>query len=69
MAIEKIKEMLSDYTSVTDITPETTFEELGIDSLDTVELIMGIEAEFDCEIETGEDIKTVGDLLKQISAD
>ena len=45
---------------------DTTMESLGIDSLDTVELVMNLEDEFDVEIEVDEDIKTVGDLVKII---
>jgi len=48
------------------ITPDTTFESLNLDSLDTAELIMNIEEELDVTIEMDESIKTVGDLLKVI---
>jgi acyl carrier protein len=48
------------------ITPETKFEDLGLDSLDMVDLIMALEDEFGVEIEAEEDLKTVGDLVTRI---
>ena len=48
------------------ITPESSFEEMQVDSLDMVEIVMDIEEEFDISIETGEGIKTVADLIKYI---
>ena len=52
-----------------DIKPETTFiDDLGADSLDVFQIIMGIEEEFDIEIpnEEAEKIVTVGDAVEQI---
>ena len=51
-----------------DITPESTFESLGIDSLDIVELIMALEEEFDLQIpdSEAEKIATVGDVIEYI---
>ena len=51
------------------ITPETTFiNDLGADSLDTVELVMEFEDEFDLNIpdEDAEKIQSVGDAVKYI---
>ncbi|MBC8326197.1 MAG: acyl carrier protein [Verrucomicrobia subdivision 3 bacterium] len=51
------------------ITPEATFlEDLGADSLDTVELVMGLEEEFGNEIpdEEAEKLLTVGDVIRYI---
>lgn len=51
------------------VTPEASFtNDLGADSLDTVELIMEFEKEFDLEIpdEDAQSIKTVGDAIKYI---
>lgn len=68
MTIEKIKEVLADHldTDTSTITEETTLEELGIDSLETVEIIMELEDEFDIEIAVGEIGKTVGSLTAYI---
>ena len=52
-----------------DITMETTFvDDLGADSLDIFQIIMGIEEEFDIEIDNddAEKIVTVGDAVEQI---
>ena len=54
-----------------DITMETTFvDDLGADSLDVFQIIMGIEEEFDIEIpnDAAEQIVTVGDAVEQIKA-
>ncbi len=51
------------------VTEETSFiNDLGADSLDTVELVMELEDEFDLSIpdESAEKIKTVGDAIKHI---
>ncbi len=51
------------------VTPETSFiNDLGADSLDTVELVMEFEEEFDINIpdEDAEKIQTVGDAIKYI---
>lgn len=48
---------------VGDIKPEMTFEELNIDSLDTVDLLMQLEDKIGSEIELDEEVKTVGELV------
>ena len=50
------------------ITETSTFSELGLDSLDIVELVMHIEEEFGVSIETSENIRSVGDLLAIIES-
>ena len=70
MVYEKIREIITEQFDIDDeaITPETTWEELGADSLDVVELMMAAEGEFDLEIddEKAEKIRTVGDLVNCI---
>ena len=71
MEFEKIQEIISEVLSVDadEITMETTFvDDLGADSLDVFQIIMGIEEEFDIEIanEEAEKIVTVGDAVEQI---
>lgn len=70
MTIDKIKEVLADHldTDTDGITEETTFEELGIDSLETVEIMMELEDEFDIEIVVADIGKTVGSLVEYIDA-
>ena len=65
----KVKEIVMDKLGVEDsqITLEASFtNDLGADSLDIVELVMGFESEFDISIpdEDAEKIGTVGDAIK-----
>ncbi len=68
MVLEKIIGILGDYTDfdAASITEDTTFEELGLDSLDTVELMMSVEDEFGVSIDVSGDFKTVGSVVKYI---
>lgn len=71
MEFEKLQGIIADVLNVdaSDITMETTFvDDLGADSLDIFQIIMGIEEEFDIEIdnEEAEKIKTVQDAADQI---
>lgn len=71
MEFEKLQGIIAEVLNVeTDsITTETTFvEDLGADSLDIFQIVMGIEEEFDIEIPTdaAERIVTVGDAVEQI---
>ena len=71
MEFEKLQEIIADVLNVQkeEITPETTFvDDLGADSLDIFQIIMGIEEEFDIEIpnEAAEQIVSVGDAVEQI---
>ena len=52
-----------------EITPDATFETLGIDSLDVVEMIMDLESELGVELELeDQEIATFGDLAKFIES-
>ena len=71
MEFEKIKSIIAEVLNVdeNDITMDTTFiDDLGADSLDVFQIIMGIEEEFEVEIpnEAAEVIVTVGDAVEQI---
>ena len=71
--IRKIKEDYCDVLNVdeNEITMDTTFiDDLGADSLDVFQIIMGLEEEFDIEIpnEQAEKIVTVGDAVEQTKA-
>ena len=71
MEFEKVKKIIAEVLNVDedDITMETTFvDDLGADSLDVFQIIMGLEEEFDIEIpnEEAEKIVTVGDAVEQI---
>ena len=45
---------------------DTTFEELGVDSLDTVDMVMELEEELGIELELDEKISTVGEMVKRV---
>ena len=71
MEFEKLQEIIAEVLNVDpeEITMDTTFvDDLGADSLDVFQIIMGIEEEFDFEIsnEDAEKIVTVGDAVEQI---
>ncbi len=71
MEFEKLKEIIVDVLNVgeEDVKMESTFvDDLGADSLDIFQIIMGIEEAFDIEIENedAEKIVTVGDAVEQI---
>lgn len=71
MEFEKLKKVIADVLNVDpeEITMETTFvDDLGADSLDVFQIIMGIEEEFDIEIpaEKAEKITTVEEAVELI---
>ena len=68
---QKVKDIIINELGVEaeKVTPEASFvEDLGADSLDTVELVMAFEEEFGMEIpdEDAEKLQTVGDAIKYI---
>ena len=70
---ERVKAVIVDQLGADDsaVTLQASFvDDLGADSLDIVELIMGLETEFDIEIpdEEAESIRTVGDAVDYIKA-
>lgn len=71
MVFEKVQKILADQFEVDEdsITLETKLEEdLGADSLDSIDLVMSIEDEFEIEVpdDVVENIKTVGDVVDYI---
>ena len=71
MEFEKLKKVIADVLNVDpeEITMETTFvDDLGADSLDVFQMIMGLEEEFDIEIpaEEAENITTVEEAVNLI---
>ena len=69
MEFEKLQNIIADVLNIdkSKITPETTFvDDLGADSLDVFQIIMGIEDEFDIQIPDDESIVTVNDAVVQI---
>ena len=71
MEFEKIKKIIAEVLNMDEdsITMDSTFaDDLGADSLDVFQIIMGVEEEFEIEIpnEEAEKISTVGDAVEQI---
>ena len=68
---DRVKQIIVDQLGVApeQVTPEASFiDDLGADSLDTVELVMALEEEFGNEIpdEQAEKLQSVGDVIKYI---
>ena len=68
---QRIKDIIIEQLGVTaeQVTPEAKFiEDLGADSLDTVELVMALEEEFGLEIpdDEAEKLQSVGDVIKPV---
>lgn len=65
MVFETVQELLADRLECdpSTITMDSTFHDLGIDSLDTVDLLMELEDKLDISIELDEKVETVGDLV------
>ena len=70
MYFHAIAKIVSERTGreLSAIKPESTFAELGIDSLDTVELLMNLEEEVGIELELDQKVETIDDLDKFIQS-
>ena len=68
MVFNAIAELIAERNDcdVSEITMESSFRDLGIDSLDTVEMLMNLEDKLGKEIELEESVETVGDLVRYI---
>lgn len=68
MIFEKVKEIIVEQLGIdeSEVKEDTSFEALGLDSLDVVEMLMAIEEEFGIEIKAEEAGKTVSELVNYI---
>lgn len=68
MVFDKVAQMIAEKIDceVSEVTMETKFADLGIDSLDVTELLMDLEDEFGVEIEMDPSLSTVEALVKKI---
>lgn len=68
MIFEKLQGIIEENLSIErdEITLESTFASLGIDSLDTFQLIIEIEEAFEIEVESPESMKTIKDVVDYI---
>lgn len=65
MVFEKVAKVLAEHLGIdeSEIKMESTFEELGVDSLDTVEMVMELEEELGVELELEQKVTSVGELV------
>ena len=65
MVFEKVVEMLKQHLDIEEssITRDTTFDSLGVDSLDTVEMVMDLEESLGIELQLDGKVETVGQLV------
>ena len=70
MVFEAIAELVAERVGkdVSEITMDSKFQDLGIDSLDTVELLMNLEDKLGIEVELDQKVETVGDLVAFIES-
>ncbi len=70
MYFDAIAKIVSERTGcdISTVKPESKFSDLGIDSLDTVELLMNLEDEIGIEIELDQKVETIDDLDKFIQS-
>ena len=70
MIFEKIAEVLAERSGmdVASITMETTFADLKLDSLDTVDTLMGLEDVFGVTLEVSDGLSCVGDVVALVKA-
>ena len=70
MVFEAIAELVAERVEkdVSEITMDSKFQDLGIDSLDTVELLMNLEDKLGIEVELDQKVESVGDLVAFIES-
>ncbi|MBX7409003.1 acyl carrier protein [Clostridium chauvoei] len=70
MLFQKIKKVIVDQLGVSEseVKLETTFEELGADSLDLFQVVIELEEEFGIQLEEAEELKTVKDAVDYVQS-
>ena len=70
MVFEAVAELIAERNDCdkSEITMDSSFKDLGIDSLDTVEMLMNLEDKIGKEIELEQKVETVGELVRYIEA-
>ncbi|WP_294353159.1 acyl carrier protein [uncultured Clostridium sp.] len=68
MIFEEIRDVICEKLEVEkdEVSIDTTFEELGADSLDLFEVVIELEEKYNIELEDAEKIKTVQDAVKYV---
>lgn len=70
MTFKKIAALIAENKDmdISDITMETSFDDMELDSLDVIEVVMSIEEAFGITMEIDDSIKTVGDLVNFVES-
>ena len=68
MLFEEIREVICEQLGIEkeDVTIETTFQDLGADSLDLFQIVIELEEKYDIQIEDVEGLKTIKDALEYV---
>lgn len=68
--LQQLETIIGEYKDIEpgDLSADTTFEELDLDSLDLVDMAMACEDKFGVAVEVNENLKTVGDLISLVEA-
>lgn len=68
MIFKAVSELIAEHIDcdISEITMESRFKDLGLDSLDTVEMLMNLEDKIGREIELDRKVETIGDLVRFI---
>lgn len=70
MVFDRIKKVVCEQLGVSeeDVKLETTFEELGADSLDLFQVVIELEEEFDIQLEDAENMKSIQDAVTYVNS-
>ena len=70
MVFEKIAKLIAESKDMelSEITMQTSFEDMELDSLDVVEVAMEIEEEFNISLDVDDSVKTVGDVVQLVES-
>ena len=70
MLFEEIREVICEQLGIEkeEVTLETTFDELGADSLDLFQIVMELEEKYEIQIEEVENLKTINDAVEYVKS-
>ena len=70
MLFEEIREVICEQLGIEkeEVTLETTFEELGADSLDLFQIVIELEEKYEIQIEEVENLKTINDAVEYVKS-
>ena len=70
MVFEEIREVICEQLGIEkeEVTLETTFDELGADSLDLFQIVIELEEKYEIQIEEVENLKTINDAVEYVKS-